>query len=1192
MDPIRFAITRPVTITVCVLVVIMFGLIGVTSIPIQLTPTVDRPVITVTTAWPGRSPEQIVDEIAREQEKRLKNVTNLKTMYATAREGACEITLEFYVGTDLTRALQETSDSLRQVPAYPEEVDEPLIKTAEGAVETAIAWIIIDLDPAKASQHPGYDITTLYDAMDREVKPIIERIDGVAEVNIYGGREREVRVLVDSLLLAQRGLSHAQVVDALRRENRDVSAGSVPEGKRDFRVRLVGQFRTAQDVLDTIIAYREGGPVYVRDVAKVEMGNVRARGFVRSMGTPCLAMNIIRQSGSNVMSIMDQVRPRLAEIQSEVMPRLEPSVGPDLRIRQVYDETVYIQSAIDLVIGNLWKGGTLAVLVLLVFLRSFRSTMIIALAIPICVIATFLVMLAAGRTLNVVSLAGLAFATGVVVDNAVVVLENIDRRRAMGDSPLTAVYRGAREVWTAILGSTLTTVAVFVPILTVQEEVGQLFFDLSLALAVSVSLSLAVAVLVVPSAAGLFARREEAAGDPPRPARGIATLWGLTGLLSRGLARLADALHWAMTGWRGWTIRPAVILLLTTLSIWGSWALMPPLDYLPAGNQNLVFGGMLIPPGLSQDQLNDYADGIDAKMGPYLSEGKTPEQIAALPPIAPPWGGPPTAPVGVRNFFVGAFDGGMFAGAISDDPNRVIPVGTLLTGAMNGMPDAFGGASQASIFGQGIGGGNDIKVEISGTDLKRVLAAASMCYGLAGTKYGFGSNVQPNPANFDKLQPEWRLRLNDQGRQLGLKTEDLAIPVRALVDGAFAGEFRLDDRNVDLVVLPAGGRLEYKERLAETPVRTPSGRVVPMSVVADVIPAQAPQQISRIEELPSVTLNITPPKGRAIEELMQEIEAEVIGPARAAGLIDPTMRVRMEGTAAKLDQVRAALLGAKPSGPPARWQRGLEVASWIIMALGLAGAGLAGYKSVRRRTGRTGYAIVGVILLTLVIAGTLLGTAWHPQLVMARFIWALLVTYFVMCSLFESFLSPLVIMFSVPLGTVGAFASLRLVHEWTKLNPDIAPQQLDTLTMIGFVILIGTVVNNAILIVEQSLNFMHPERFGFKDEPLPPMRAIATSVRTRVRPIFMTTLTTLAGGLPLVIAPGAGSEIYRGLGAVTVGGLFVSTVFTLLLVPMAYSLVVDMQDAVGRAFAPRAAAVPARPIPAPVVATGSNGTSD
>ncbi len=1176
MDLIRWAINKPVSVSVAVILLIMFGLIGLGAIPIQLTPTVDQPVVTVSTAWPGRSPQEIVDEITREQEKRLKNVANLKSMKSTSQEGLSTITLEFYVGADISRALQEVSDALRQVPSYPDEVKEPTIKAAEGSSSSAIAWIIIDLDPAKAAAHPGYDITTLFDALDREVKPYLERVDGVAEVNIYGGREREVRVLLDPSAMAARGLSHEEVIRALRNENRNISAGSLSEGKRDYRVRVVGQFETADDVLGTIVAYREGKPVYVRDLGDVDVGFEKKRSFVRAMGVPCLAMNVIRQSGSNVMRVMAAVRDRLEVVRKDMLPRLDPVAGPDLRLRQVYDETNYINSSIALVLENLWVGGTLSILVLMVFLRSFKATAVIALAIPLSIIGTFLVMLAAGRTLNVISLAGLAFSTGVVVDNAIVVLENIERRRSMGDAPLAAVYRGAKEVWGAILAGTFCHVAVFFPILTIREEAGQLFFDLTLALSVSIILSLVVAITVVPAAQAVLARLhalrvgQDAALHERRPDTMWSTLFGLAPLCGRLVASFSRGIYWLMTGWRAWTLRPALIVGMTTASVLASRYLVPPLDYLPAGNQNLVFGGLLIPPGLSLQEQLRYAEHIEHNVEPYINADiHNPASMASLAPIprmdAP---GKTFDPVPIENFFIGGFNGGMFVGATSQDPQKVIPIGSLLTANMNGMPDAFGGAAQASIFGRGVGGGDNINLEISGPSLPRVVTAANAMFFQAAMLYSFG-NVQGSPSNFNLTQPESRIRLSRAGRQLGLRTSDLGTAVRGLIDGAFAGDFRLEGKTVDMVVLPKGGRLAYKEILPGIPVMTPSWRVVPVASVADIEPAQAPQEIQRIEELPSVTIQIRPPKGQALETVMDELRQKVIAPARSAGLIDRNMRVRLEGSAAKLAQVKTALLGdLNPSAPRAPWQKALSMVSYGIGIAGLLVGLYAMARALSRRTGRDGapgmspfvYGALGAILLSVIIGGLLLGIAHQPQLLLARMVWTLLVTYLLMCALFESFLYPFVIMFSVPLGIVGGFAALRIVHDWTMSNPTVAPQQLDVLTMIGFVILIGTVVNNAILLVEQARNFMgHFKIPGAEDaEPMEPLHAIAESVRTRVRPIFMTTLTTVGGGLPLVIAPGAGSEMYRGLGAVVLGGLVVSTVFTLVLVPLVFGLVLQM----------------------------------
>jgi len=1169
MDLIRWSMNRPVSVTVGVILVVVFGLIGLTAIPIQLTPTVDQPVITVTTTWPGRSPEEIVDTVTKEQEKRLKNVTNLKSMRSLTREGAVDVTLEFYLGANINRALQEVSDALRQVPNYPSEVNEPVIKAAEGAAQNAIAWIIIDLKKDWRAKYPDYDISTIFDSLDREVKPYLERIDGVAEVNIYGGRNKEVRLLVDPIALAQRGLTHEDVVRAMAAENRNVSGGTIAEGKRDYRVRVLGQFSGPEEVLDTIVAYREGRPVYTRDIGTAEIGYQKERGFVRAMGEPCLAMNVIRQSGSNVMSIMADVRDRLEIVRKDMLPRMDPVVGDGLRMRQVYDETNYIQAAIDLVLHDLRIGGVLAVIVLLVFLRSVRSTLIIALAIPICVIGTFLVMLAAGRTLNVISLAGLAFSTGVVVDNAIVVLENIDRRKKLGDRPMQAVYNGAKEVWGAILAGTLCHVAVFIPILTIQDESGQLFFDLTLALSVSIILSLVVAITVVPSASAILTRLTRDRATPSQPGV-FASLFGLAPLLARLIVGYSNLLYWLMTSWRAWTLRPALIAVMVFASIWGSLKLMPPVDYLPAGNQNLVFGGMLIPPGLSVDQQRLYAERIEQRVGPYLfADIKNPQSMAQLPPImrmASMGSGKPDffAPVPLENFFIGAFNGGMFVGGTSQDPQRVIPIADLLTANMNGMPDAYGGAGQTSIFARGVGGGNKINMEISGPDLNRVRDAAGFAFRVLMSDPTYGPrSVSPEPSNFNLAQQEWRIRLNRAGRELGLRPQDLGIAIRGLFDGAFIDDFQLAGRSVDFKLYPKNGRLVNKEQLADIPIATPGGRVVPIASVVDIEPGLAPQEIQRIEELASVTIQVTPPKDQPLQAVMTDLTAKVIEPGKAQGIIDPSMLVKLEGSAAKLTEVRQALLGKPQSDaatPPAFWQRGLKWFSWIIAAAGLCVGLFAVVRGVTSRRGDFIYGAIGAMLLAVILAGVLFGIAWRPDFAMARMVWTVMVIYLLMSALFESFLYPFIVMFTVPLGLVGGFAALGIVHNWTVNMKTIQPQQLDVLTMLGFVILIGTVVNNAILIVEQARHFMgHTHLPGEEDkEPLPVLRAISESTRTRIRPILMTTCTTLGGGLPLVLAPGSGSEMYRGLGAVVVGGLAVSSLFTLILVPLVFSAVMQM----------------------------------
>ena len=434
MGIIRFAIENPVKVAVAVILLVLFGMLSIFRIPIQLTPDVDRPLVTVSTFWEGASPQEIEREIVDRQEEKLKGVRNLKKMTSTSQEAMASVTLEFYVGTDTDAALQDVSEKLRQVTGYPEEMDEPTIEATGAEMSNTIAWIIF-------RGAPGEDVSDLKDFVEDDIKPILERAEGIARVEVYGGREREVKVIVDAYKLAARGLTFRDVEQALRRQNDNISAGTINQGKRDYTYRTVGQYEQVQDVESTVVAYRDGGPVFVRDVAEVQNTFKKQFAFVKSVGDYVLALPARKETGANVMGAMAELKKQIEYCNKAI---LHPQ-GRGLELTQVYDETVYITSAIKLVRNNLLIGGTLAVIVLLVFLRSGSATGIVAFSIPISVISTFLAVAALGRNLNVVMLAGMAFAVGMVVDNAIVVLENIDRHMAMGEEPQVAAYRGTGQ---------------------------------------------------------------------------------------------------------------------------------------------------------------------------------------------------------------------------------------------------------------------------------------------------------------------------------------------------------------------------------------------------------------------------------------------------------------------------------------------------------------------------------------------------------------------------------------------------------------------------------------------------------------------------------------------------------------------------------------------------------------------------
>ena len=1112
MDYIRFAIKHPVMVTVGVLLLLLFGAIALNTIPIQLTPNVDVPIITIETAWVGRSPQEIEREIIEPQEDVLKDVTDLKKMTASAFQAQARIELEFFIGADMKDARQEVSDSLREVSEYPDDVMEPVIVAGEAATENPVAFFIIN-------SADDFDVQTIGHAVEDRVKPDFERVKGVSKVLVYGGLKREVHIECDPRLIAERGITFNQLLRALRLENVNTSAGDLSEGKYNVRVRTVGQYEDLDQIRQTIVAYTDGGPVRIKDLAKVSLDFEERRDFVHTKGEIALALPVYRQTGANVIEVMAALKTRVARINEVLLPTIAEQVriergldkAPALKLTQAYDETLYIHDAIGLVRTNLVIGGSLAVIMLLLFLRRLLPTLVVAIAIPISIVGTFVVLAAAGRNINVISLAGLAFAVGMVVDNAIVVLENIDRHLNMGKAPFAAAYEGTKEVWGAIIASALTTVAVFVPVLTIEEEAGQLFRDISIAICAAVGLSFLVSVTVIPSTAAHFLGRIRL----PRFAifRAGRSLFGLAPLMGGVVGGFAGLIYRATApNIAGVVVRIVVVAGFTVVSLVGAVLLMPDTDYLPRGNQNIVFGIMLKPPGYNLEHDESIASRIEEQIRPYWeAETRKDLEDAQLPPVVHPFTlqeVPDIPPI--DSFFFVSFYQGAFTGAISKEKENVRPLAGLLTAKLNSIPGCFGFAQQRSLFGRGLGGTRSIEVEVAAADLKNVLASAASLQGALQQAYGFPS-VQPDPQNFDLAGPELQVQIDRvKAADLGIDAAALGLGVAALIDGIVVGDYRLHGEAIDIRALRSSDLALTPEELGAVPLayvdRQGNTGTIPLSSVASVRRTHAPQQIRRVEELRAVTLTVMPPDTVALEQASLEIE-ELVDKLRKDSAISPDVEVSLAGSASKLVQVREALIG--------KWH-GFSLASVYSLGSG-------------------------------------------------RFFLAILVVYLLMAALFESFLYPFVIMFAVPLATLGGFLGLRIVHE---LNPT---QLLDVLTMLGFVILVGVVVNNAILIVHQALNFMRgvgEGGDGDHHQPMPPREAIRESVRTRIRPIFMTTFTSACGMSPLILMPGSGSELYRGLGSVVVGGLLVATVFTLIVVPLLFSLTLDAKAALGRLVGP------------------------
>jgi len=1028
---IQSSIQFPVTVIVGVLIAVIGGFMALNRVPVQLTPEVERPMVYVRTAWTGASPEEIEKEIIEQQEEYLKSVEGLEEMNSQAFDSYGEIQLEFPAGTDLTGAVVKVTNKLNEVPTYPTNADRPVVSSS-GQFEGAIAWFVIKAD------REGIFVPELQSFIEDMVKPRLERVEGVSSINIFGGLEQELHVTFDPDQLASSGITIPQLANALRSENRDISAGDFGEGKRRYVVRTVSRYERVEDVAHTVVAVKRGVPIYVSDVADVTMDFQKPQAMVRHMGQPSIAFNAQRQVGANVISVINGLLEQMDIINREVMaPR-------GVHIENVYNETVYINSAIDLVMSNIYLGGFLAILTLFVFLRSPSAVFIIALAIPISIITTFLTMSLFGRTINVISLAGMAFAVGMVVDSSIVVLENIYRHMQMGKKRWLAAYDATREVWGALLASTVTTVAVFLPIMFVQEQAGQLFKDIAIAICSAIVVSLIVSITVIPT----LASRMLSVSSKLHGADDTTTFLGR---FSARIANFVDFVN-AKNSRRLGTIMGIIIV-----SMGLSWMLLPDAEYLPNGNRNLIFAFMLPPPGYNLDTMIGNGLKIENQMK-HLWE-TDPEDSKDLP------GG------GMDNFFYVAFTNQAFMGMRARVDDRAAELVPVANQAIRSLPGTIGFASQSSLFGRGFAGTRSVRIDVTGPELPQILGIAVQVFGKVSQVLP-GSNSRPIPG-LDLGNPEVRIYPDRvRAADVGFDASEIGESVNALVDGAKVSNYFHNGRELDLVLRGHANWTQHTQDIAQLPLATASGQVVTVGDVADVDLRQGPVQINHVERQRVVSIETVLPKDIPLERAMVLIQNEIVQPLRDQGQIGGLYDINLSGTADDLTKLRGELT-----------------------------------------------------------------TDFHL---------AIILTYLLLAALFQSFLYPLVVLLTVPLATFGGVLGLNLVQLVDKA------QQLDILTMLGFVILVGTVINNSILIVYHALQLMR--------EGEDARTAVKESVRVRVRPIFMSTGTSALGMLPLILMPGAGSELYRGLGAVVVGGLAVSTVITLVLTPLVFAYSLEMMD--------------------------------
>ncbi|MYM64111.1 efflux RND transporter permease subunit [Pseudomaricurvus sp. HS19] len=1040
-------IKRGILTTVVVLIVCVLGILAATRIPVQMIPDLDVRVISIRTIWPGATPQDVEKEILIEQEEYLRTLPNLSRIEATASTGMAEIELEFPFGTDITEMLIRVNNALSQVPSYPEAVDQPRIYANSFSSNPFMFFGITPL-PGNPKQ---LDMDLMLDFIEDNVKTRMSQVQGVSEIALRGGAERQIQILVDPARLAQRQLSLSDVRDAIRKRNRDRSGGDIKSGKRQFLLRTVGRFEDMEELQQLILARRGDAIIRLQDVATVQLDHFEKSASAFYNGDPNIFVMSMKDAGANVIDIKRDMLAEVALINHDV---LQPA---GMQITHIADDVHYVEESVANVWQNLALGSLLAIGVMFLFLRSLRTTAIGVMGIPICIIVAFFGLLVMGRTINVISLAGIAFAIGMTLDNSIVVLESIELELRRGLNRVQAAVAGVKNVWPAVFASTMTTVLVFLPVAFVKEEAGQLYSDIAIAISSAILASMLVAITILPTAAARLKHLLPEENSQPNGRAHQLGLWLR--------AHTLDGVHWLVADRKrrftciGITvvISAAIIALLT-----------PPAEYLPEGEEPKVFATMSAPPGYNLDTMQEIGDELQAYFLNYT--GTDPQAFRR--------GDDPVPSIKYFNVWVYPFMVRVIA-----EPTDAADIEAFmdaLTAKFLQYPGMRAFAARGSIITSNDGGTRSINLDIAGPDLETIFSVAMAAYRRAGEVFD-NPRIQTSPNSLTMAQPMVEIRPHWQrAAEVGLSAEELGFTVSALTDGSYVDEFFLGDDKIDIYLYSTVGQDAQLESLPQLPIYTPNGTILPLSALAEIRESVDTAMVRRVNGNRTVTLNIIPPRSVALESGVGIVRTEVVSYLRDQGQIPAGVSISISGAADQLDATRSALT--------------------------------------------------------------------------SNYLVALFIIYLLLVAIFSHWGYPLLIMTSIPLGIAGGIVGLWLLNAVGGLLPWVGlaaiVQPFDMISMLGFLILMGTVVNNPILIVHRAVE-------NVRDNGMDAIAAVNEAVDTRLRPITMSTITTLFGLAPLVLIPGAGTELYRGVGAIVMFGIIGATVVTLTMLPALTAAVLE-----------------------------------
>ncbi|WP_258358825.1 efflux RND transporter permease subunit [Moorella sulfitireducens] len=1031
MNWLHALIRRPVAVTVAVVVAIFLGGVSLARLQIDLLPDLNLPYAAVITSYQGSGPEEIEKTVTQPLEEVLGTVQGVKNIQSYSTSGTSIVLLEFDWGQDMDFAALNIREKVDQVGGFlPDGADEPVIVKFDPNMMPVMTLAVYgDMDEQR-----------LKALVENTIKSRLERLEGVASVNVTGGLEREIQVLVDPARLQLYGLSISQVVQALGTENRTFSAGKVSDAGKEVLVRVDGEFNDLEQIRQVTIS-TAAGAVRLGDIAEVRDYHADRYNYALFNGRPAIGLSIQKQTSGNTVQIARAVKETIRELQDEL--------PAGVTLEPVIDQSGYIESAIGGVYRDILYGGLLAMLIIFIFLRHFRATLVIGLTIPISVITTFILVYFGRMTLNMMTLGGLSLGIGRMVDDAIVVFDNIYRHRQEGREAMTAAVTGTRQVLTAVVASTLTTVSVFLPIAFIEGMAKEIFGPLALTVAFSLTASLIVSMTVTPTVAGRLL-----AGSLPPEATTARNFWHslVNGLW---LVRLSDAysrfLAWAL-GHRKLTVAAVTVIFA------GSLALVPAVgvEFLPATDEGTITATIELPKGTNLETTAAVADRVVevARQQPevqsiYQQIGSTGGMITFTSGEAPE-----AASININLV------------PLEQRRRSSAEVAESIRAQVQKIAGARINVTATSSFG-GAMSGAPVQVDIHGSDLERLKELAEKARQLVAAVPG-AVGVENSIA---KGRPQVEIIVDREKAVLyQLGAGQVGAAVATAVGGTVATRYRTGGDEYDVrVMLPEAGRRNIAD-LENLTVLSPLGVQVPLKEVATF----------KIDTTPSTIY-------RYNQDRVASIMANLSGTRPLAAVLED-VRAQM----AQLDL---------PQGYSVEYTGQVEMMTETFGQLGLA-------------------LIMAVILV-----------------------------YLVMAAQFESFFHPFVIMFSIPVSLTGVVLALLATG-----------RTFNVVAFIGIIMLAGIVLSNAIILVDY-INIL-------RREGMPRQEAIMVAGRTRLRPILMTALTTILAMLPLAIGIGEGAEMEAGLATAIIGGLVASTMLTLVLVPVLYTLFEDLGRRLARLLRP------------------------